>query len=232
MKRYFIAALAALITLGASAGVNFWDEGTPEQKVTYGARLGLNVANLNGHYHDWDARSGLRLGAAVDWHLINSISINTGLYFSMKGAKREYAYENYEGYRYTKYYDRYSYNVLEIPVYVNYHFTVAPESSVQVFFGPYFDLGVYGRKLNKETFENTTTSTTYPLFKNSNGAHRFNCGVGLGAAYTWNQFLVELQYQWGCTSAFKKIMFDGGPTPSKWGNWNTFSITLGYNFSL
>lgn len=216
-----VAALAALMAVGASAQVNFWDEGTPEKSVTFGGRLGLNVANVSGLEGDWDARAGLRVGAAVDWHLINSLSINTGLYFTMKGGKTKYIMAD-EGYLYGAIYERVSYNALEIPVYLNYHFEVAPESQVQVFFGPYFDLGVYGRGLYKEIDGNDEYQESHNIFEGPDGLRRFSCGVGLGAAYTWHNCQISLQYQWACTNMAKDIH----------GGWNNFAITLGYNFSL
>ena len=221
--KFLLAAVAAAaVTLPARGEVNFWDEGTPEKTVTYGARVGLNVSSLGGDF-DWDSKAGLQLGAAVDWHLINSISINTGLYFTMKGAKANYTEIEADGsnYFYNSAYHRLTYNALEIPVYVNYHFTVAPESTVQVFFGPYFDLGVYGRELLKYNIGNKEIQESASLFGgDEGGCNRFNMGVGLGAAYTWHRCQVALSYQWGCTHAAKE--YDG--------SWNNFAITLGYNF--
>lgn len=169
---------------------------------------------------DWDSRAGLRLGAAVDWHLINSLSINTGLYFTMKGGKTKFAMD--DGYFYAAIYERLTYNALEIPVYLNYHVEVAPESQVQVFFGPYFDLGVYGRGLYKEIMGNEEEQESFGLFDGPDKLRRFSCGVGLGAAYSWRNCQISFQYQWACNNIAKDV--DAG--------WNNFAITLGYNFSL
>lgn len=131
MKKFFIAAFAAVCALGASAQT-FWNSDAADKKVTLGIRAGLDVANARSDYGDFKSRTSFLAGVSADFNLVQSFSINSGLFYAGKGAKDISA------------------DFIELPVYASYRMNFAEASQLQVNFGPYFDFGVAGDAFKKE----------------------------------------------------------------------------------
>ena len=222
MKKTVIAMLMALITLGASAQSLFWDSSNADKPVAVGARLGWNFASLAGKGSNfYDGRKGVGLGVAVDFNLIRSFSINTGLNLSMKGCSMNYdaIIDDMNGIAAKT---TWAVNFLELPVYASYHLRFASDSDLQIFAGPYFGLGVYGKRGTEIRDMESYDEDKESLFgKKNQGYYRWQYGIGLGASYTFNtHYLVGLQYQWGIRDIGK--LLDN--------QWNCFQIMFGYNF--
>jgi len=221
MKKTIIAILVLLSTLGASAQSLFWDGSDPDKTVTLGARLGWNFASMAGKGSGmFDGRKGVAFGAAVDVNLIKSFSINTGLYFSMKGCSLGYETTigdmNGVAAKATI-----AANFLEIPVYASYHLRFTPDSDFQIFAGPYFGCGVYGKLgVKMRDYENYNEDKTNIFGKKNLGFNRWQTGIGLGASYTFSdRYVVGLQYQWGISDVGE--LMDN--------QWNLFQLSIGYN---
>lgn len=222
MKKTIIAILVLLSAVGASAQSLFWDGSDADKPVTIGARLGWNFASMAGKGSNlYDGRKGIAFGAEVDVNLIKSFSINTGLYFSMKGASREYE-ELVDDINGVKTKDMYTVNFLEIPVYASYHLRFAPDSDLQIFAGPYFGYGIYGKYSSKHRGHEGYDEGKVNVFgKNNEGFKRWQAGIGLGASYTFSdRYVVGMQYQWGVSDVGE--LMDN--------QWNLFQLSVGYNF--
>ena len=222
MKKIIVAALMALVALGAGAQSLFWDSSDADKTVVFGGRFGWNFASVAGKGSNYfDGRKGIAFGAAVDVNLIKSFSINTGLYFTMKGCSLNYetVVDDMMGIaaKTTQ-----AVNFIELPVYASYHLRFNPDSDLQIFAGPYFGVGVYGKQGNKLRDSESYAEDKVNLFGKKNlGYHRWQYGIGLGASYTFNEhYLVGLQYQWGISDVGE--LLDN--------QWNCFQLTLGYNF--
>lgn len=125
MKKLFLAALVAVCAFGASAQT-FWDSEAPEKKVTFGVRAGLNIASVTDKPSGVKSRTSFHAGVSADWNIINSLSVNSGLFYTGKGIKDLKA------------------DFLEIPIYASYRINFAEQSQLQVNFGPYLDFGIAG----------------------------------------------------------------------------------------
>lgn len=215
-----VLAMAMCLNLGAQS--LFWDGGQPARKVTLGARFSWNFARMGGDAPDnYNGRNGFGVGAAADINLVNSLSINTGLFFTMKGCSYEadrLSDDIYIPYKFTE-----AVNFLEVPLYLSYHLRLRPDEDLQIYFGPYIDLGVYG-KMGMKMRDSDDEFSQYKenMFgKNNMAYHRWQYGVGLGASYTFaGHYLVGLRYQWGI-----KNVAELAET-----RWNCCQLTLGYNF--
>lgn len=222
MKKTIIAILVLLSAVGASAQSLFWDSSDADKPVTIGARLGWNFASMAGKGSNlYDGRKGIAFGAEVDVNLIKSFSINTGLYFSMKGCSLEYdkMVDDMAG---IKAKATYAVNFLEIPVYASYHLRFTPDSDLQIFAGPYFGYGIYGKLGAKVRDMEGYEEGKKNLFgKNNKGFKRWQAGIGLGASYTFSdRYVVGMQYQWGVSDVGE--LMDN--------QWNLFQLSVGYNF--
>lgn len=179
----------------------------------------MNVANVGGDEDDAKSKIGFFGGLGVDFNIVNSLSINSGLFFTQKGCKSDDMDMDVEGYE-VEANARFTMNFIELPVYLSYRLPLNLKSSVQVFFGPYFDYGVYGKATGDLKFRGEKISQSMDLFDDDYDFKRFHVGLGLGAAYTWSRLSVGLSYQWGLT----EVAADAGSY------WNNFNISVGYNF--
>lgn len=221
MKKTIIAILVLLSAVGASAQSLLWDSSDAVQPVTLGARLGWNFASMAGKGSSYyDGRKGVSLGAEVDVNLIKSISINTGLYFTMKGASVNDVDVQVGDQLGMKAKGTWAVNFLELPVYASYHLRFTPDSDLQIFFGPYFGYGVYGKYGVKMRDTEGYAQEKVKLFSKSQGYHRWQSGIGLGASYTFGHYVVGMQYQWGVRDVAE--LMDN--------QWNLFQLSVGYNF--
>lgn len=217
MKKIILSLLCAVTVFGAAARVNIWDSGKPSRQLTFGVRLGVDVGTLN--IEGLDSKAGVFGGVAAEFNIVNSFSVNSGLFFSQKGCR----------YDESLYYDdsasdraklRVTANFIELPVYATYRLHLNRAGAVSIFLGPYFDFGIYGRTTAELNIDGEKFSESEGIFNADSGFRRFQMGLGLGAAYTWRQFSLGLCFQGGLTDASK--MADA--------EWNTFNISLGYNF--
>ncbi|MDE5669830.1 MAG: PorT family protein [Duncaniella sp.] len=222
MKKTIIAIFVLLSAIGASAQSLLWDSTDPDKAVTVGARFGWNFASMAGKGSSYyDGRKGVAFGAAVDVNLIKSFSINTGLYFTMKGASINEVETQVGDMLGMKAKATNAVNFLELPVYASYHLRFTSDSDLQIFFGPYFGYGVYGKSVVKMRDTDGYAQEKVKLFSKSQGYHRWQSGIGLGASYTFdNHYVVGLQYQWGIRDVAE--LMDN--------QWNLFQLSVGYNF--
>lgn len=223
MKKIIAGVAGLVMAMGAQAQTGLWDSGKPAQPVTFGVRAGMNVATVGGDEDDAKSKIGFFGGLGVDFNIVNSLSINSGLFFTQKGCKTDDIDMDIEGYPMDAN-ARFTMNFIELPVYLSYRLPLNLESSLQVFFGPYFDYGVYGKATADVKFKGELhgekVSQSMDLFDDDYDFKRFHVGLGLGAAYTWSRFSVGLSYQWGMT----EVVADAESY------WNNFNISVGYNF--
>lgn len=233
MKKFLVAAIAAICALGASAqrasdstSFSLWDSETADQKIVIGIRAGLNISNMSANIDnedpDLDSKAGFRAGVSVDFPIVNSFYINSGLFYTTRGCKSEY-YDDEESEKLTL-----NAGYIELPVYASYRLNLAPESQIQVNFGPYFAYGVNGKAKTEYTYRGETESEKADLFGIGGekcGFKRFDCGLGIGAGYTFQKFYIGFEYQFGLVNIVDKKMWEEDKIKNK-----NFNISIGYNF--
>lgn len=221
MKKFLMAAVAAVMTIGgASAQAVAWDNGAPEKAVTLGVRAGMNISTIGGdETSDTKTKFGFRGGVSADFNIVRSFSINSGLFFTQKGCKGDVEMEE-DGIGSLVADARMTMNFIELPIYLSYHLNFDDLNSTQIFFGPYFDFGVYGKMTADAKYQGQKASASVDLYDDPYDFKRFHVGLGLGASHTYGKFFFGLSYQWGLTNVVAGV-----------GNhWNNFNISVGYNF--
>ena len=241
MKKLFVAAVATVCALSVSAQrasdtseFSFWDGEQTEQKIVIGPRVGLNVSSLStdklGDDFDFDSKVGFNVGVAVEFPIVRSFYVNTGLFYTTKGAKEEVTYGSET--------EKLTCNAgyLELPLYASYRLNFAEASQLQINFGPYFAYGVNGKAKYEYTdaeYPEDNEKYDADLFgvakegsdEDKFGFKRFDCGLGVGLGYTFNRIYLGINYQFGLVNIADK---------KEWGvakvKNNNFNISLGYNF--
>lgn len=115
MKKIITAILGLAMALGASAQVSFWDSGKPAEKVSFGVRAGMNISEIN--VDGTDTKFGFFGGLGADFNIVNSFSINSGLFFTQKGGKIKMRMDVEQPVSAKL---RMTVNFIEIPVYASY----------------------------------------------------------------------------------------------------------------
>ncbi|MDE6378422.1 MAG: hypothetical protein K2K72_06740, partial [Duncaniella sp.] len=84
LSRLAAVVLVLSMCLSLSAQSLFWDSSAPARKLTLGARFDWNFARMGGSDvpDNYNGRNGFGFGAAADLNIFNSLSVNTGLFFT------------------------------------------------------------------------------------------------------------------------------------------------------
>lgn len=175
MKKFFLAAFAALCAFGASAQT-FWDSEAADKKVTFGVRAGLDIADLRVKDGDAKSRTSFLAGVSADFNLVKSFSINSGLFYAGKGAKDLSA------------------DFIELPVYASYRMNFAEASQLQVNFGPYLDFGVAG-----DAFKDGMDCKRFQMGLGLGAGYTFH-KFYLGLQYQWGltEVVKDSKAHWDC----------------------------------
>lgn len=177
MKKILLAALCALCTMTASAqrassSTSFFSSEKSNDPVTVGIRAGMNSSSIGGDYSSlYKSKIGFHAGLAVDVPILESFGINTGVFYSMKGAKAKGTDESVTtGY-------------VEIPVLASYRYHFNEKVRLDIDLGPYFAYGVHGSD---------------DIFDSDLGwMKRFDAGLAFGAGVTIKKFYAGLHYEAG-----------------------------------
>ena len=205
------------------------------QGITWSVRTGLNVSNIiNLEGMDYRAKAGFHLGVLADIPVpmaINGFSVQSGLFYTMRGAKYKES-ENEEGYYKYKYTEKIASHYFQIPVYWSYKYDFG-SVAVSAFTGPYIAVGLGGKFKWKEEGEDYDgesyeESEKYDLFgkdkDDSWNWKRFDFGWSLGAGVTFDRIYVGLQYDFGFINMERES--EAGYHPKN----RNFSLSVGYSF--
>ncbi len=208
-----IIATASFAQRASSSSTSFFSTEKSDRPITFGVRAGLNFANMSWEEDhsslSLDTRTAFNVGLSVDFPLIQSMYIQSGLYLSSKGCKEEEKDGNYKVTMSPMY--------LEIPVLASYRYDISESTQLQFNVGPYFGYGIGGKYEEKEYGESYDES-----FFEDDDVNKFDCGLQIGAGVTFGKVYVGCGYQFGMTN-----IIDESDLSVKHKN---FMINVGYNF--
>lgn len=204
--------IVCIAALAMSAGVY-------AQDFSWGVRAGLNISSLsiNKGEDGFKSKVGFNVGLMGDYAFSESVSIESGLYFSQIGAKiksdTDKATTNL-GY-------------LQLPILATYHLAISDNAKWSIQAGPYLAVGLGGKIKVKE--EGVTVKVdSFGDGEDNGGFQRFDMGLTFGTGVTFGQIYVGVKYDLGLSNIMTKDIQDLADGYSiKNGN---FSINVGYNF--
>ena len=186
MKKFLVAIVAVLFAAPSFAQYSSGGFSLSESTVYYGARVGLNVSTLTGdNTSDAKSKAGLNLGGVIGLRVsdANPIFLESGLYFTMCGAKGEGKNEI-------------NLNYLEVPVLIKYGIQVTDDIAVLPYLGPTLRFGVGGNMKYDDGNGGTVTRTSFKSDRYS----RPDVGMKLGCGIEYTKLYLELGYQFGVTN--------------------------------
>lgn len=197
------------------------------QDFTFGARVGMNVANILGdnilNYGIISAESqtklGLKLGVVGCFPLVDDIYLEPGIYYSPKGTKNEWTDAANDNHKMVC-----NLNYVEIPVNGVYKYEINNNLTVRGHFGPYFGFGISG-KTKYEVNGKTIPDSKQKNFSSKSGnlnRNTFDFGLNIGAGIEFSVCYLGVQYGLGITNISK---YDN----EKFRN-GVFAVEFGVNF--
>lgn len=219
MKKIIFAIACLACTMSATAQrassstTSFFSTERSDAPIAFTIRAGLNFANMTmkegNHSYTPDSRTAFNVGLAVDFPLIESLYLQSGLFFTSKGFKEKDGDEKYTA----------SPNYLQIPILASYRLDFSDIAQLQVNVGPYIAYGIGG----KSTWEDDDEGKVERDFFEDD-INKFDAGLQIGAGVTFAQhYYLGVAYEWGWTNIWK----DAGDDKLK--NKNLM-INIGYTF--
>ena len=205
MKFSLIAAMLIMVT-AASAQVNL------------GIKGGVNMSNFYGdELNDKNAKIGFHIGLAADYEFMYNSAIQTGLFFTTKGAKYQGSLGSVSG--------EISVNpmYLQLPVHYAYKLDVSPGTRIVFHAGPYAAYGVGGKTKFKVFAGSASTERDGEnVFGKDKLLKPFDAGLGLGVGAEFGQILFDLGWDMGLVNI-------SNVSNGKTKNQNAY-LSVGYKF--
>lgn len=214
MKKFLLVLTCAICTLTASAqyasdaSSSFFSVQKSDQPVTFGIRGGVNFAKQSVSYDGYSFSPknnvGFNVGVSVDIPMLESLYLQSGLYYTVKGYKSEE-----DGYT-----EKATPSYLELPILASYRYNFSDFTQLQINFGPYLAYGIAGKYKwddgdeDEDFFDDDTK--------------RFDAGLAIGAGMTFGHIFVGVNYDLGLTNILKD---SDGSLKNR-----CLSINVGYNF--
>lgn len=234
MKKILLVVAFAAFAVSASAQraeSRMFSFRKAEQPITFGIRAGVNFSGIADNNDEFDkTKTGFNVGLNMDLPIFQSFYVQTGLYFTTKGAK----YESDKNKNYW-YKDQINPMYLELPIYASWRLDVSEYTQLQVNIGPYFAVGVGGKykwseggdswdyeDSGKESLFGKKSELEYPM-------RRGDVGLGLGAGITVHKIYLGFTYSFGFNNLLRNSDGYKDASNDKFRNRN-FTIQVGFNF--
>ena len=178
MRFMLVVAMLAMVT-AVSAQMNL------------GVKGGVNMSNFYGdELDDKNVKIGFHIGLAADYDFAYNSAIQTGLFFTTKGAKYTSSFGDASG--------ELTVNpmYLQIPVHYAYKIDVSPGTRVVLHAGPYAAYGVGGKSKLSGSVGDIGAEYEEDVF-GDDGFKRFDAGLGLGVGAEFGPLLFDIGWDMG-----------------------------------
>ncbi len=190
------------------------------QGLSLGIKGGANMSNLYGkEVKDTKMKLGFNVGVAADYEFESNVAIQSGLYFTTKGAKLSSTNidQKVGDIKLSGTVDKTANAMyLQVPLHLAYKIDVTPGARVVLHAGPYAAYGVGGKISGKSTVKvsgnvpadqkaavdaalkqiNASTNSVN-TFDKKMGYKPFDAGVGIGVGAEFGSLLVDLGWDMG-----------------------------------
>lgn len=205
MKKMRLSMLIAMLAVVTVASAQFG----------LGIKGGVNMSNFYGSESgNTNMKIGFHVGLAADYNFAPDMAIQSGLYFTSKGAKVDNSL-SFPGLGSIEASATMDAMYLQLPIHFAYKLDVTPGTRIVFHAGPYLAYGVAGKTKVNLVGQSTSIDTF-----GKDAYERFDAGLGLGVGAEFGSFLVDLGWDMGMVKLAKN-------TDSK--NQNAY-LSVGYRF--
>lgn len=220
MKKIISIIALALVGLHVQAQ-SLWDKSAPDDRLTFGLRAGVNFATTDAdeanstvtHYH---------IGLAVDYNIIKSFSISSGLYIVEKGFKGNYPeLTRTVTAAYTDTKSNLTATYLQIPLMASWRIEAPSGVQFHINVGPYFAFGIGGSAVYKPYDMTYAREYDQDTFGDKGFWLRNDVGIKVGIGVLIKKAYAEVSYDYGLKNVAKV-----------YGDFHTRNVnmTIGCNF--
>lgn len=217
--------LSLVITFVALAAV------VSAQSASLSIKGGLNMSNYYGDdMHDKSLKPGFHIGVGAELEFMENIAVQTGLFFSSKGAKYQYRSPNQiindVDFNITA-------NYIQLPIHLAYKIDVTPGTKIVFHAGPYIAYGVGGKRKIDSQF----TEDLKPIFGDMEvntfdsdwGLKPFDLGIGIGVGAEFDKLIVDLGWDMGLKDISRGLTIGQTSYSQNIRNQNAY-LSVGYKF--
>lgn len=220
MKSIKCAILCATLVIAAAAN---------SRSQTIGVTGGVNISNFNG-IKGASVKNGLIIGGFMRYDLIQGLSLQPELLFSMKGASVSLAAALPSELATPSHID-WTLNYVEVPVLVRLDVFSVPivPVAIDLYAGPDFAFNVASKNKTETQFANGFTATSTTDESKNTQPFNFNIVLGGGGHIDLGPMTagLELRYTFGTASPFKGLPPDSYFRNVKDGTWSIMG-SLGF----
>lgn len=176
MKRIGLVLVALMVSMSFYGQA--WDTSKPDKRFTFGIRAGVNFSNVNFKYWGESEKTksllGFHSGAIVDYNIVKSFAIESGLFYTRKGWDHDSDY----------YFDKNNLGYLELPLLALYRLHLSDNAHLQIKGGGYIGYLV---------------SATHDSYLKD-----FDTGLEVGVGVSFKKIYLGLKYELGLLNIYSK----------------------------
>ena len=197
MKKLKISLVIALLAMASLVSA---------QSASVIIKGGLNMSNFYGkNLNDKNIKPGYHGGIGLDLEFVTNISLQTGLYYTSKGA--EYTASIPSGVGNVEY--KVTANYIQLPIHVAYKMEVKPGTRLFLHAGPYLAYGVGGKRTIQTEYSDNPDGILgkqeINTFDKDFGYKPFDVGVGVGVGVEFGVLLIDLGWDMGLKNIARNI---------------------------
>ena len=216
---FIVLLLILSVTVHAQESVyNAFGIQQPESRWQIGIKGGVNFSNIKNYQSytnsDNSIRTGFHFGLVGEYHLLDNFYFEPAFLFTLKGSNSKYKYEFNEIYDPNDYMpdnpdldtitfkgtvkDEINLYYLEVPLHFAYRITLSPNSHLDIQFGPYFAVGLFGKTRTFDTNFPNIALFSYDSFDRKRMFVRTDIGLSGGISVGfYKHYRVSVNYEHG-----------------------------------
>lgn len=201
------------------------------QTASLSVKGGLNMSNFYGdNLSDKSMNPGFHIGVSADLEFVHNVSLQTGLFFSTKGAKYNYDYP-------VKAVGQLEYtvnaNYLQLPIHIAYKMDITPGTKLVFHAGPYLAYGIGGKRKIESKYspdlEPFVGKQEINTFDKNFGFKPFDTGVGIGVGMEFGILIVDLGWDMGLNNIAREVKVGDTVYKQSVRNQSAY-LSIGYKF--
>ena len=218
MKKILFVLTAILVCTSVQAQ-SLWDSSKPDNTFTFGVRAGIDFASST-EQEATSTRTGFHCGVSVDYNIIKSFSISSGVFFVNKGFKGNFPeIELANPTKQTA--SNVSAGFIQIPLLASWRIEAPSGVQFHVNVGPYYAYGIGGDAVYKPYDMTFAREYDQDTFGDKGFWKHQEIGLSGSVNVQIGHFVAGIGYEYGFSDVSKV-----------YGKFNTrnANMTIGYNF--
>ena len=222
MKKTILFLGTILMAAMSAQAQSLWDTSKPDQRFTFGIRAGINFASSNVDEATSTLTAG-HAGISVDYHIIKSFSLSSGVFYVGKGFRGNYPEltQSTETADYTRTQSKLTASYLQVPLLASWRIEAPSGVQFHINAGPYVAYGIGGSAVYKPYDMTFAREYNQDAFGDKGFWRHLDYGACVGINVLIGHVVAGVSYDFGLADVAR--VYDTFHT-------RNVSMTVGYNF--